>query len=225
MFDRIFDIANSCYLKAPDIVLSAAHCAVVDDSEMLVRTNPHSRSDPADGSEVFAVVDSVLHPNFDDTAILENDIWVMKLDGRSSQPLARINEDPRIPIENQTLSAAGWGDTEFSSPDPLPDILQITDEMKYISNGQCLEVYGDLANATADNLLDQMIPANLMCVSSPTGQGICQGDSGTSTHYLQYIAIHASFIDLPCINRRSCVYQRINLLRRHTGWNFFLLDW
>lgn len=102
-------------LIAPDVVLTAAHCVNGGRFETAVRVfaGCNAVRGPRDCDEERAVVQMVLHPDWNDTT-LANDVALLRLD--SPLPLSgRINtvclpssaEDQ--PGEGEVVDTAGWG--------------------------------------------------------------------------------------------------------------------
>jgi hypothetical protein len=154
--------------------LTAAHCYKKGES-IAVRTNPHSRDSPLLESEIFPVQKSILHPLYKSENKNDHDFWIIQLHGKSKiKPLLRINDDPAVPVLNQSLVVAGWGVLEFETA-ALSDMLQHADEnITYISNENCINVTkeGDQGTYQPFAVTDDM-----MCALE-VGQGSCQGDSG-----------------------------------------------
>lgn len=133
---------------------------------------------------MFGIIDSALHPHafvddFTAQTAFRNDLWVIKLDGMSIQPLVKVNEDPSVPLEaGQPLTAAGWGDLEHASSDPAPDILQFSDELLYVPKEECQREVASVLGRPNDSTLPFGLDDEL-CAFHPTGEGTCHGDSGT----------------------------------------------
>lgn len=155
-------------LVAPDIVLSAAHCAPglngIEPTRIVL--NPHDLSNHIEDSEVHAVQDFVQHPLYGTLGLYDHDFMLIKLDETSSLPIVRLNTDETLPTLGSSLQVMGWGTTTagFSN---APDILQEVDVVT-ISNAECSSASSEYeANVTPDSLC-----------AAEVNQGSCQGDSG-----------------------------------------------
>ena len=160
---------------APDIVLTAAHCYRSIDN-LAVRTNPHSLNDPQNGSQIFPVAESVVYPN--SRLGSNHDFGILKLNGTSALPLLRVNSDPQLPQLNESLTVGGWGVLEYRSS-LLPQVLQVTNHVRYISSDECvtMTIGGDQASYAGEITEDEL------CAYG-RGYDACQGDSGTFWPYL-----------------------------------------
>jgi Trypsin len=142
-------------LVAPDMVLTAAHCS---GSFEKVVIGKHSIYDPSDASETFGIAQEIIHPNYDSETTRFDNMLVL-LDGRATlaQPV-RVNSDPLVPVQGQSLMVVGWGyDENWDTPDVLmetqvtytrnPECVNIQDE-----NGATLkgDLYGDMLCAGAE---------------------------------------------------------------------------
>jgi hypothetical protein len=155
---------------APDIVLSAAHCQL-PKTEFFVRTNPFTLENPLERSESFRVADVVIHPDSNVERFLDKDFMIIKLDGQSSQPLVRLNQDPDFPVSGQQLKSMGWGTLTFGGG--IPDTLQHTvRDYAYIDTFECAESAVNLEQG----IVGEVSEANL-CIRA-TKTGTCNGDSG-----------------------------------------------
>ena len=117
---------------AKDIVLTAAHCqsAFPRFGEVCIGGN---LVDCSDAAEIRTIAQVIVHPNFIDNIDdlnpnppnnLVNDIMLVRLEGKSSQPLATWNTDPQEPVDGETLTAIGFGTTSFRGP-TAPELLEV----------------------------------------------------------------------------------------------------
>ena len=187
-------------LIAPDIVLTAAHCVSNsgDKTYMAVRTRPYQRSNPYEGSEIFAVDEIILHPNYLDTlgTAFAWDIALLKLYGLSwNQPMPVLNQNPDLPFVDQSLTQVGWGDTTNRNDD-LPDILQVFENAVFVDLDMCR-----ILDENARWSLTRPMGDDCICTVEGDGQGVCVGDSGEflllplfllSMDY-SYQSVHSSF--------------------------------
>ena len=91
---------------AVDVVLTAAHCAGSYD---IIVVGKHNIYDATDESETFGALKEIVHPNYDEETT-RFDVMIIILDGWSTlaQPV-RVNEDPNVPFNGQTVTVMGWG--------------------------------------------------------------------------------------------------------------------
>ena len=164
-------------LIAPDIVLTAAHCVRDRDdrANTAVRTRPYQRSNPYEGSEIFAVDEIILHPDYLDTrrTAFAWDIALLKLDGLSlNQPMPVLNQNPDLPFVDQSLTQVGWGDTTNRNGN-APDILQVFENAVFVDLDMCR-----ILDENAPWSLNLPMGDDCICTVEGDGQGVCVGDSG-----------------------------------------------
>ena len=170
-------------LIAPDLILTAAHCAGYASEVELGRSD---RSLPfLDGvHERISVAFEVKHPQYNAQTV-DNDFMLVKLIEPSVlHPLVMLNTNPNIPAEEgEKLIVAGWGDT-----DPHPDVhtpsLQLLQvQLEYIPNDVCMETSGFIESGDFISY-EGLITQNMMCAMDRDGlevvdEDTCQGDSGS----------------------------------------------
>lgn len=156
--------------------MSAAHCIVNIDA-LAIRTKPHRLDDPLDDSEIFAVKEAVSPPNFGLVTGIDQDFWLLKLDGQSSNPLLRLNSNPYLPTLYDSLTVAGWG-TIWPGSNLPPEVLQFTNHSIYISNDECVGVTVGGPKGEYNGTFSTTVTDDMMCAWE-SGRGSCQGDSGT----------------------------------------------
>ena len=164
-------------LIAPDIVLTAAHCVrdLDDKANTAVRTRAYQLSNPYEGSEIFAVDEVVLHPDYLDTrgTAYALDIALLKLDGLSlNQPMPVLNRNPNLPFVDQSLTQVGWGDTTNRNSN-LADILQVFENAIFVDLDMCR-----ILDENAPRSLNLPMGDDCICTVEGDGQGVCAGDSG-----------------------------------------------
>jgi trypsin len=156
-------------LIAPDVVLSAAHCA---NSFASVEIQRHDRTDPTDQFETFAIVQEIVHPLYDDSRY-EYDQMLVILDGQSSATPVAINRDPSVPAVGAEVTAMGWGITDGKDPASLSPVLKQA-TLFVISNEECEQ--SKSGNFWFDSYQGQ-ITDDMLCATDQ-GEDSCQGDSG-----------------------------------------------
>lgn len=181
---------NTLYFKcggillAPDIVLTAAHCAAIADVVMtplhhleIDRTINEKMEQPAGK---FLVERVVTHPGYDAWS-LNNDVCLLKLvrdpswlpsrsyvaslfDDVSFYPGIQLNSDPQLPLPEAELHVVGWGttETELHTNKPLDTTVH------YLPNDECGKRY------------TPSITPSMMCGTSllTSSNDACTGDSG-----------------------------------------------
>jgi len=146
-------------LIAPDVVLTAAHCAPKINTVQIGR---YDLSDWSGNFETFNIVQSISHPLFNNIDFFY-DYALLKLSGKSTYAYAQLNHDREMPTVGSYVTVIGWGATETggqssSIPNEVP--------VQCLSNTQCSADYA------SEKIINTMI-----CASSP-GKDACQGDSG-----------------------------------------------
>jgi secreted trypsin-like serine protease len=148
-------------LKAPNIVLSAAHCVPQTLSRVQAHVNPFDLGNPNDNSVLSSINDIRTHPGF--TFLNQNDVMLLRLVDSVPSSVAspvRLNADSNEPEDGDSLTVVGWGltirDVLLTSP-----VLQQT-SVDYITNGACYL---------------GLVSSDMMCCVE-AGQGTCKGDSG-----------------------------------------------
>lgn len=148
-------------LIAPDVVLTAAHCAPKVNTVQIGR---YDLTDWSASFESFTIVQSITHPLFNKVNYLY-DYALLKLSGTSTYAYAQLNNDPSLPAVGSFVHVIGWGATQSGGlSSNIPNEVAI----QCMANDQCKSDY------TSEQITDTML-----CASSP-GMDACQGDSGKS---------------------------------------------
>lgn len=175
-------------LVAPDIVVTAAHCA---ETSPIITLGRYDLDDPLDSDyEEMMVTRAIIHPQFD-KVVVDNDVALLLLEKQSIHPYIRINNSPNIPIDGEELTVMGWGDI-----DDHPTVKEVSDELReaqvwYLTNSKCEESKGivNTSNGFQEASYKGELTDNMMCAKDHIGtvSDACQGDSGgalvrTGTH-------------------------------------------
>eukprot|EP00584_Thalassiosira_punctigera_P027200 CAMPEP_0172576890 /NCGR_PEP_ID=MMETSP1067-20121228/137953_1 /TAXON_ID=265564 ORGANISM="Thalassiosira punctigera, Strain Tpunct2005C2" /NCGR_SAMPLE_ID=MMETSP1067 /ASSEMBLY_ACC=CAM_ASM_000444 /LENGTH=755 /DNA_ID=CAMNT_0013369569 /DNA_START=150 /DNA_END=2417 /DNA_ORIENTATION=- len=157
-------------LVAPNVILSAAHCASIQGPAVLgLHMKTVDGADEFQNIEIIDFADSVVHPNYSGST-LNNDYWVIQLahDSQLYQDNVAELDSPDDGFQltaGRDVTVIGMGTT--SSGGGVPNVLQEV-TVDYITNQACCTDYQYGCN---------QITENMMCATRP-GQDSCQGDSG-----------------------------------------------
>jgi secreted trypsin-like serine protease len=155
-------------LIAPDIILTAAHCAEFVNIVQIGRLNFTSLDSyyeliSDEDYEEFRIVGRAVHPEFRPRT-LNKDVALLKLSKESLLEPIPMNRDSDIPLDGDALIVMGYGKTSESSP--LSNKLLQT-QVFYMTNEQCRE----------SEYSNKDITSSMMCAAAP-GADACTGDSG-----------------------------------------------
>eukprot|EP00569_Conticribra_weissflogii_P008434 CAMPEP_0171360184 /NCGR_PEP_ID=MMETSP0879-20121228/1079_1 /TAXON_ID=67004 /ORGANISM="Thalassiosira weissflogii, Strain CCMP1336" /LENGTH=629 /DNA_ID=CAMNT_0011866477 /DNA_START=197 /DNA_END=2083 /DNA_ORIENTATION=- len=166
-------------LLAPDVVLTAAHCAGYATS---VEIGRHDRgaddAAPPSSWQSVEVRYELPHPSYDDVTV-DNDVMLVKLVRAVENPsLATLNVDPSVPAAGD-LTILGWGDT-----DPADDVSVMAEELlyarvSYVTNEECEGTDGEVEPGGDFSSYRGRITDGMMCAMGESGEDTCQGDSGS----------------------------------------------
>jgi secreted trypsin-like serine protease len=164
-------------LIAPDIVLTAAHCA---ESFSEVQVGRHDRDDDSEKYESFIVEHIITHPSYFRNHFLDpdpHDFAIVKVFGQSriGQPV-KINSDPYVPKPNQQMAVVGWGSIDPVNMNVQSEVLLETDAY-YIPNDECKTFVGSFRDYVID--FEQVVINVTMCAMNFEDlSDSCRGDSG-----------------------------------------------
>ena len=148
-----YDMRHLCgaSLIAPDILISAAHCLDFDHSKgfLEVVIGEYHIKDLEDGGEAFLVERIETHPQYlnEGNMYLENDIVIIKIDGKSEKDWIRLNKEAEVPMQinedeetnggRDAVTVVGWGSLDINGV-VMSNVLQKV-SLSYISNNECKE--------------------------------------------------------------------------------------
>jgi len=168
-------------LIAPDIVLTAGHCAGVPGPYTRVDIDQHNLDDRDEEHEYLFVDEVVLHP---DHILLpdefRHDFAVVKLYGEAQAPSVRLNRDDAVPrFEGEPLTVMGWGFLDDDVPsNMIKSPVMKEAEIGYVPNDVCADVEGiDPKTLKPFSYGDRYVTDDSMCAHHPD-RGSCLGDSG-----------------------------------------------
>jgi secreted trypsin-like serine protease len=155
-------------LIAPDMVLSAAHCAgyastvelgrfdrtkgTLIDEQVLETLLSESQNGvinlmAGDFYESIEVEFEIKHPAYDSTTV-DNDFLLLKLNKPTivpNPPMANLNTDPDVPEAKGTeLLVMGWGDTDADPNINTPSDVLLGADLNYLDNNECRTIEGEV---------------------------------------------------------------------------------
>eukprot|EP00521_Asterionellopsis_glacialis_P014446 CAMPEP_0195307882 /NCGR_PEP_ID=MMETSP0707-20130614/37935_1 /TAXON_ID=33640 /ORGANISM="Asterionellopsis glacialis, Strain CCMP134" /LENGTH=741 /DNA_ID=CAMNT_0040372135 /DNA_START=132 /DNA_END=2354 /DNA_ORIENTATION=+ len=150
-----------------DIVLTAAHCAPIQSTTVIVNSYK-LRSSATPGATVRSIASRVPHPDYDPSN-LNNDFMILKLDepveSTKVTPLA-LNDQSDTPRISEALTVIGLGVIDAATNDQ-PETLQEV-EVDAMSSQYCRQQYGSGMNTDVT-----------FCAGKRGGgKDSCRGDSG-----------------------------------------------
>jgi len=154
-----------CTVIAPNVVLTAAHCADYADYVKVGKLYRDTQRNVNEGLKVdtFRVKAKRKHGNFDDYSFA-NDVMLLKLSGRTEKSPAQMKMSNTKRKVNEEMTVVGWGFT--SSDDKVPASTLRDVKVKYVDIPDCKDFYGDLIDDKSQ-----------FCAYDE-GKDACQGDSG-----------------------------------------------
>lgn len=166
------DGVHSCggTLVAPDVVMSAAHCA---DSVKYAQVGRWHRVDSNDDYEEFDIVTPLhLHPLYQSGTSFSNDVMLIKLNRQSTKQYLRINENPDLPTGQQPdeLTAIGIGYTKDADASSAPQVLQEA-SLSYVPPYICERSKDPSIVENYQGLISE----DMLCASDD-GEDTCQGE-------------------------------------------------
>ena len=157
-------------LIGPEWILTAAHCVVDDDGNVLPAEDIQLAVGQLYLSEVstyYAAEQVIVHPGYDSWT-MENDIALIRLAQAlpESAPTLSLNDNSQVPVPGTDAVVAGWG--TLSSGGGSPDRLhKVTVPIVSLEKANDPKAYGG-------SILPNMLAAGF----TEGGKDSCQGDSG-----------------------------------------------
>ena len=155
-------------LIAPDLILTAAHCAGYASEVELGR---YDRSLPfSEGvHERISVSFEIKHPQYNAQTV-DNDFMLVKLlEPSALHPVITLNTNPDIPSEaGEELTVAGWGDTDPNPDVHTPSLQLLHVQLEFIPNDVCMETSGYIEGGDFVSYTG-LITENMMCSMDKDG--------------------------------------------------------
>ncbi|GMH36921.1 hypothetical protein BSKO_04794 [Bryopsis sp. KO-2023] len=145
-------------------VLTAAHCVEGEGSTgptPIVYVGAYGIEDDS-SAEIIQAVDVFVHERYSGTVEGGFDVALLLLEKASTKQPARLPHPQQSIGVGLPLAAVGWGKT--SERGAFPEVLQLADELPYVTNKSCRKMWPKLKDS-------------MLCAFSGS-QGTCKGDSG-----------------------------------------------
>jgi len=166
------DVGHFCggSLIAPDVVLSAAHCAGGDYKAIIGR---HSLQD-TDGEEMI-VKTEMMHPSYD-SSTTDNDFVLIFLESSVTLDVDLVTVSPDVVAAGTDVTVMGWGDTDKAEDVKTlaTELLEV--EVTTMTNEECALSKSTEVGWEFD--YNGQITDNMMCAENILDMDSCQGDSG-----------------------------------------------
>lgn len=161
-------------LVAPDVVLTAAHCNGAFVKSVIVGSNEYDFV--SRGAERrFVLSKMVVHPKFD-YGSMEHDFGMFKIQAVTNSNLIPVvlNEDSKIPEDDQLLTVVGFGMTSM-------DDLSYGEMSEVLMEGQVPAMSAEQCDALLQEFagVDVVNEDTMLCAGDEMGwTDSCYGDSG-----------------------------------------------
>jgi trypsin len=159
-------------LIAPDVILTAAHCAGGQYKAVIGRYDLGM----TDGDAV-PVKRELLHPRYNPSTT-NNDFNLVFLTRQTTANvhIVKLNKEASIPSHRDPVEVMGWGDTDPSEwSQRLANKLHAV-EVNVVSNEQCSQAKGYVGWFNYESY-EGAITTSMLCAQD-SNQDSCQGDSG-----------------------------------------------
>jgi len=177
------DIGHFCggSLIAPDIILSAAHCAQSSGYQAVI--GRHDLLDASEG-DVVNVKAQIRHPSYSGSTT-DNDYMILVLDRPTTEDVDLLQVSPGTVPVGTAVTVVGWGDVN-----PSDDVQTLAEELRetelfVMSNTECEQSSGTVGGTEIfgftfggyDVDYNNQISDDMVCAKD-SGEDSCQGDSG-----------------------------------------------
>ncbi|XP_055306137.1 chymotrypsin-1-like [Sitodiplosis mosellana] len=178
-----------CAIISDRWVVTAAHCLGKPVNGIEIRVGSNKKNS---GGQVLRVEKTIRHPKYSKHGNPVNDIGLVNVQGniKFNDKVKPINYGGSEPSPGTELLATGWGMTPYASPEDLQQ-LKVT----AISLEECQSTWSG-------------IDASVLCTSSPNGQGMCKGDSGSPLVNENILVGLVSFGE-PCAKGRPDAFANV----------------
>lgn len=157
-------------LVAPDVVLTAAHCATTYFESFTASVNGYTSPDITNENEILSVtLRKTVHPNYN-SYTFANDFMLLKLDV-AIRHLAQVklSRKANVPSVDDPLTVIGLGRLSESEYSPFPEVLQEV-VVNAVDFDGCFSAYSSEGY--------NFVSSELMFCAQAEGKDTCQGDSG-----------------------------------------------
>jgi len=166
------DVGHFCggSLIAPDVVLSAAHCAGGDYKAIIGRHELITN----DGDEV-GVKDEMMHPDYV-SETTDNDFMLLFLNRSTTEIVELVQLSPDTISAGTDVTVMGWGDTHKDEEikELATELMEV--EVTVITNDEYEQSKSDEIGWEYD--YNDQSSGNMMCAKNMEVRESCQGDYG-----------------------------------------------
>ena len=157
-------------LIAPDVVLTASHCAGKEYKAVIGRHHLES----TDGDKVDVKIE-MTHPDYDSDTT-DNDFMLLFLERSTNQDVDIVHVSRDTVSEGTDVTVMGWGDTHKDEDikELAGELMEV--EVTVISNEDCEK--SESSEQGWDYNYNGQITENMMCAENKKVKDSCQGDSG-----------------------------------------------
>ncbi|KAL9189089.1 hypothetical protein ACHAXT_011579 [Thalassiosira profunda] len=155
---------------APDVVLSAAHCAGGTYQAIVGRHALNS----TDGDAIDVALE-MPHPQYDDDTT-DNDFMLLFLARPTNETIDLASVSPNVVAVGSDVTALGWGDINADQDEVTMAAVLNEVEVQVITNDAC-----NASSSTEEGWeydYHNEVTDNMVCAESSDVKDSCQGDSG-----------------------------------------------